>query len=483
MNRFFDENVFLGNNTAKKLYKEVKDLPIFDYHCHLSPKEIAEDRKFYDLGELWLEGDHYKWRLMRANGADEEYVTGKADYKSKFFEFAKAAENAVGNAVYHWIHLELKKYFGINNPLNSDTAEEIWNKTNEMMKDGSFSAQKLILTSNVEAVFTTDDPTDTLEYHRVIKESSFPVRVSPSYRPDMAVCGITKPDFKAYIEKAEKVSNVKIDSIDRMEEFLAKRIKFFAENGCKVSDISLTTLPTTMGTKEEADKALKAALAGEKITEKMASDYTSYLLVFVAKEYKDNDIAQQFHMSALRNNNSNLFAKAGADSGNDSVAKIADIDSFCNFLDAFGKVDILINGAGGNNPKGTYDDEFYTDESEKESVKSFFELDQAGIQFVLNLNFMGTILPIQTFAPLMLNKNGVIINISSMNAYRPLTNIPAYSGAKAAISNLTQYLAVYFAKAGIRVNAIAPGFFVTHQNRGLLFNEDGTPTARTGKNP
>ena len=150
-------------------------------------------------------------------------------------------------------------------------------------------------------------------------------------------------------------------------------------------------------------------------------------------------------------------------------------------LDAFGKVDILINGAGGNNPKGTSDDEFYTDESAKESVKSFFELDQAGIQFVLNLNFMGTLLPTQTFAPLMLNKNGVIINISSMNAYRPLTKIPAYSGAKAAISNFTQYLAVYFAKAGIRVNAIAPGFFVTHQNRGLLFNEDGTPTARTGK--
>ena len=250
MNKFFDENVFLGNKTSKKLYKEVKDLPIFDYHCHLSPKEIAEDRKFYDLGELWLEGDHYKWRLMRANGADEEYVTGKADYKAKFFEFAKAAENAAGNAVYHWIHLELKKYFGIDKPLNSDTAEEIWNTTKEMMKDGSFSAQKLILNSNVEAVFTTDDPADTLEYHKAIAESSFPVRVSPSCRPDMAVCGITKPDFKAYIEKAEKIGNVKIDSIDGMEEFLSKRIKFFAENGCKVSDISLTTLPTTMGTKE-----------------------------------------------------------------------------------------------------------------------------------------------------------------------------------------------------------------------------------------
>ncbi len=334
MKNFFDNNVFLKNDTAKVLYNEVKDLPIFDYHCHLSPKEIAEDRKFYDLGELWLECDHYKWRLMRANGADEELVTGKADYKDKFLAFAKAAENAAGNAVYHWIHLELKKYFGITKPLNSDTAEEIWNTTKEMMKDGSFSAKKLIINSNVEAVFTTDDPADSLEYHKAIKESGFPVRVSPSCRPDMAVCGINKKEFVSYIEKAEKVSGVKIDSIDGMEEFLAKRIKFFAENGCKVSDISLTTLPSTVGTKADADKALKTALSGKTVSEKEASDYTSYLLVFVAKEYKKNDIAQQLHMSALRNNNSNLFAKAGADSGNDSVAKIADVDSLRNLLDA-----------------------------------------------------------------------------------------------------------------------------------------------------
>ena len=334
MKKFFDDNVLLGNKTAKKLYTEVKDLPIFDYHCHLSPKEIAEDRKFYDLGELWLEGDHYKWRLMRANGADEEFVTGKADYKAKFFEFAKAAENAAGNAVYHWIHFELKKYFGINKPLNSDTAEEIWNKTKEMMKDGSFSAQKLILKSNVEAVFTTDDPTDTLEYHKAIKESGFPVRVSPSFRPDMAVCGILKPEFSSYIEKAEGIFGSKIDSIDAVEAFLADRIKFFADNGCKVSDISLTTMPTTMGTKAEADLAFKNALNKQEVTEKMASDYTSYLLVFIANEYKKNDIAQQLHMSAARNNNTNLFKKAGVDCGNDSVAKIADVDSLRNLLDA-----------------------------------------------------------------------------------------------------------------------------------------------------
>lgn len=337
MKKFFDENVLIGNKTAKKLYNEVKDLPIFDYHCHLSPKEIAEDRTFYNLGELWLECDHYKWRLMRANGTDESLVTGNADYKDKFFAFAKAIENAAGNAVYHWVHFELKKYFGINKPLNSDTAEEIWNKAAEMMKDGSFSAKKLIINSNVEAVFTTDDPADTLEYHIAIKNSDFPVRVSPSFRPDMAVCGIQKKEFSSYIERAEKIFGSKIDSIDAMEAFLADRIKFFAENGCKVSDISLTTLPVTVGTKAEADLAIKNALSGQEVTDKQASDYTSYLLVFIANEYKKNDIAQQLHMSASRNNNSNLFAKAGVDCGNDSVAKIADVDALRNLLDAMAK--------------------------------------------------------------------------------------------------------------------------------------------------
>ncbi len=337
MKKFFDNNIFLNNKTAKKLYKEVKDLPIFDYHCHLSPKEIAEDRKFYNLGELWLECDHYKWRLMRADGADESLVTGNADYKDKFLAFAKAAENAPGNAVYHWIHFELKKYFGINKPLNSKTAEEIWNKTEQMMKDGSFSAKNLILDSNVEAVFTTDDPIDSLEYHKAIKESGFPVRVSPSFRPDMAVCGIQKDNFVDYIEKVENIYNTKIDSIEKMEEWLKNRIKFFADNGCKVSDISLTTLPFTIGTKEDADLAIKTALRKEAVSEKMASDYVSYLLIFIAKEYKNNDIAQQLHMSALRNNNSNLFEKAGADSGNDSVAQIVDINALRNLLDAMAK--------------------------------------------------------------------------------------------------------------------------------------------------
>ncbi len=334
MKNFFDENVFLGNECAKTLYNEVKDLPIFDYHCHLSPKEIAEDRKFYNLGELWLEGDHYKWRLMRANGADESLVTGNAPYREKFKAFAEAAENAVGNAVYHWIHLELKKYFGITTPLNSETADEIWDITEKMMKDGSYSAKNLILNSNVEAVFTTDDPIDSLEYHKAIKDSGFSVRVSPSFRPDMAVCGILKPDFTKYIEKAGALVGKSITSIDDMEEFLSDRIKFFADNGCKVSDISLTTLPSTLGTKKNADTALKTALSQGNVTDKMASDYTSYLLVYIAKEYAKNDIAQQLHMSALRNNNTNLFKKAGVDCGNDSVAKIADVDALHALLDA-----------------------------------------------------------------------------------------------------------------------------------------------------
>lgn len=334
MNAFFDNNVFLGNQKAKELYLKVKELPIFDYHCHLSPKEIAEDRVFYNLGELWLECDHYKWRLMRANGCDEEYVTGKTDYKSKFLEFAKAAENAAGNSVYHWIHLELKKYFGINTPLNSETAEDIWNKAAEKMKDGSFSAKKLILASNVEAVFTTDDPIDSLEYHKAIRESGYPVRICPTFRPDMAVCGIVKSDFSAYIAKAEAVFGERIDTLGKLKEFLAQRIDFFTQNGCKASDISLTTLPYTVGSCDEADEAFKAALQNKTVTEKMASDYTSYLLVFLAKEYAKKGIAQQLHLSALRNNNKTLFRSVGVDCGNDSVGKIADVECLRSLLDA-----------------------------------------------------------------------------------------------------------------------------------------------------
>lgn len=333
MNNFFDDNVFLGNECAKSLYTEVKDLPIFDYHCHLSPKEIAEDRAFYNLGELWLEGDHYKWRIMRNNGADESLVTGDATYYDKFKAFAAALENAAGNPVYHWVHLELKKYFGISTPLNTKTCNEIWNKTEEMMRDGSFSAQKLILNSNVEAVFTTDDPIDSLEYHRAIKNSGFKAKVCPSFRPDMMVCGAAKKEYREYIEKLANVCGKKVNTFDELLEAFSDRVAFFAENGCRVSDISLTTLPVCIGDKAQAKQTFDLAMQGKDITNEQESEYISYMLIYAAKEYAKYDIAQQLHLSAKRNNNTKLFKRAGADVGNDSVAKIADLDILAGLLD------------------------------------------------------------------------------------------------------------------------------------------------------
>ena len=331
MKEFFGPDIFLDNETSKVLYNEVKDLPIFDYHCHLSPKEIAEDRVFHDLGELWLEGDHYKWRLMRAAGVDEELVTGAAPYHEKFLAFAKAVEYAAGNPVYHWIHFELNKYFGISTPLSSETAEDIWQKTKEMMKDGSFSARRLIKRSNVEAVFTTDDPADTLEYHAFLKKD-FDVRVSPSFRPDAAVCGITKPGFTAYIEKLGKSAGMKITTLDALKNALERRLDFFCLNTCKVADISLTTMPYQSDA--SAEKAFEKALAGENVSPDEAAAFTFELLVFLSNEYARRGVTSQLHLSAKRNNNSRLFAKVGPDCGNDSVGKIAELDAFASLLDA-----------------------------------------------------------------------------------------------------------------------------------------------------
>ena len=332
MKDFFGKDIFLDNETAKELYNCVKDLPIFDYHCHLSPKEIAEDRVFHDLGELWLECDHYKWRLMRFAGVEERLVTGDAPYKDKFFAFAKAVEGAVGNPVYHWIHFELNRYFGINAPLSSDTCEEIWNKTKEMMKDGSFSARKLIKKSNVEAIFTTDDPADALEYHEKLKKD-FDVRVSPTFRPDVAVCGINRPDFPSYIEKLGKAAGMKIDSFVSLSEALARRLGFFKYMSCACADISFTSLPDSDFDPLAAEAAFSKRMSGSKVTKEEADVYSFTLFSILSGNYANLGITSQIHLGALRNNYSELFENVGPDSGNDSVGKPVDVEAFGRLLD------------------------------------------------------------------------------------------------------------------------------------------------------
>jgi len=327
MKDFFGEDVFLSGETAKKLYDSIKELPIIDYHCHLNPKDIYENKRFEDIGSLWLDGDHYKWRLMRAAGIDEQYITGKASNDEKFLAFAKVLPLAPGNPVYHWAHMELKTYFGINQPLNEDSAADILKEANSLMKKRDLTTQSLMKMSNVESVCTTDDPADSLEYHIAIMKQPFGVNVRPSFRPDKAVGGIMQPFFPEYVKNLTKGSRSFSEWLDAITE----RIDFFCSAGCRVSDLSLSQIPATLGSYNQAKEAFDKAMAAQpdKASE---SDYISFMVCFLAKKYAERDIVMQLHLSALRNNSSRLFALLGYDCGNDSVGASIDINSFGRLL-------------------------------------------------------------------------------------------------------------------------------------------------------
>ncbi|MBR6681987.1 MAG: glucuronate isomerase, partial [Clostridia bacterium] len=240
---FFDENLLLYNECGKKLYNEVKDLPIIDYHCHLDPKKIADDDGFSDIGELWLSGDHYKWRAMRLNGVDEYYITGKASYREKFFKYAEILPNLIGNPLYYWTHLELKQIFGIDIPLNKDTAEEIYNKANEILKNTTIHT--LLGDFKVEFVATTDDPIDSLEYHGKQKDTL----VTPTFRPDKLF------DFADdYIEKLSKASGITIVTLDNLLDALSNRLDFFVSKGCRMADHGMDTFPASYADKATAER-------------------------------------------------------------------------------------------------------------------------------------------------------------------------------------------------------------------------------------
>jgi len=327
MKDFFGEDVFLSGEAAEKLYDLVKELPIIDYHCHLNPKDIYENKRFEDIGSLWLDGDHYKWRLMRAGGIDEEYITGKASNDEKFLAFAKVLPLAPGNPVYHWAHMELKTYFGINHPLNEDSAADILKAANSLMKKREITTQSLMKMSNVESVCTTDDPADSLEYHLAIMKQPFGVDVRPSFRPDKAVGGIMQPFFPEYVKNLTKGSRSFSEWLDTITE----RIDFFCTAGCRVSDLSISQIPATLGSYNQAKEAFDKAMSAQpdKASE---SDYISFMVCFLAKKYAERDIVMQLHLSALRNNSSRLFTLLGSDCGNDSVGCSIDINSFGRLL-------------------------------------------------------------------------------------------------------------------------------------------------------
>lgn len=344
MKPFMDDDFLLSNETAVRLYHDyAKEMPIIDYHCHLSPQQIYENTSFANLTEAWLYGDHYKWRALRANGVEEQYVTGGegvSDY-DRFLAWAKTVPQTIGNPLYQWSHLELRRYFGVYELINEKNAPVIWEAVNAKLASGSFNARDLIKMSNVEVICTTDDPVDSLEYHIAIKElKDFDVQVLPSFRPDKAL-EINRPTFLEWIGKLEAVSDQKIDQYDALLDALAARVAFFNETGCKVSDHALDYVAYAETSKDEAAAIFSKALNGELVTLEEEKKYKTYTLLFLGRLYAEHGWAMQFHINAARNNSSRMFGKLGPDTGFDSINDSAVAYPLAKLLDALDKDDLL----------------------------------------------------------------------------------------------------------------------------------------------
>lgn len=322
MKEFMDKDFLLNNDTAKILYHEhAKNMPIYDYHCHLPIKDIYEDRHFSDVVELWLVdgkfGDHYKWRALRNNGVEEKYIMGDASNKEKFLKWAETLPYTLGNPLYHWSHLELKRYFNIEETLSLKNADEIYEKMNDFLRN--HGVRDIINMSNVDTICTTDDPIDDLRYHILLKEDkSFKTHVYPSFRPDK-ILNIDACQFKEYIDRLSEVVNYSICDIDSLEKALIDRIDFFHQVGCRIADHGLEEVVFDDSTKEEIDIILKKGLDGIKLTSTELAKYKSYINVFLGKEYFSRGWVQQYHMKALRNNSKRMFNSYGPDIGYDSI--------------------------------------------------------------------------------------------------------------------------------------------------------------------
>lgn len=340
MKAFMDRDFLLETETAKTLYHDyAAAMPIIDYHCHLSPQEIAEDKQYENITQVWLYGDHYKWRAMRSAGVDERYITGDASDYDKFLAWAKVMPLCIGNPLYHWTHLELQRFFGITTPLNEQSAPQIWEETKEKLK--TLSARKLIAMSNVTAVCTTDDPADDLRYHKAIAaDGSFQTAVYPTFRPDKAV-NIGAADFGDYLKTLGASAGVEITGIETLEQALMQRIAYFAGNGCRLSDHAFETVPYVEASQHVVDEILKTRLAGGTLTERQVDAYKTYLMLTMGREFAKRGWVMQLHMGAMRNNNTRMFQKLGPDTGFDSIYDGNLARGLSRFLDALDAADSL----------------------------------------------------------------------------------------------------------------------------------------------
>ena len=319
MKEFLGDDFLLQSELAVALYNEVKDLPIVDYHCHLEPREIAENKRFENITEIWLYGDHYKLRLMRANGVEERFITGDATDWEKFEKWAETIEDCIGNPLYHWTHLELRRYFGYNGLLSVKTAKEVWDICNAKIAAENFCVHNILEQFKVEMIGTTDDPADTLEHHAAIKASGLVTKVLPTLRPGH-LYNIDSPNFVPYLEKLSAISDVEIENYGDLMDAMQNRVDFFHEMGCRMSDIGMDDVVFEEYSAFEIDVIFNKAISGKPLTQEEIDKYRTALMVDLGVMYADKGWAVQYHMNALRNNNTLMFDVLGADKGYDSIS-------------------------------------------------------------------------------------------------------------------------------------------------------------------
>ncbi|MWV43953.1 glucuronate isomerase [Paenibacillus sp. HJL G12] len=342
MKRFMDENFLLNTDTAVQLYENAaSQLPIFDFHCHLDPKEVWENQPYRNITQLWLGGDHYKWRVMRMHGIGEQYITGDADDWDKFKAWAETMPHLIGNPLYHWTHLELKNVFGIEKILSPDTASEIWEECNRKLQQPEFLPRSLIERARVHFIGTTDDPLSTLEYHEKLgKEESFKSIIAPTFRPDGALF-IERPTYTDWIGKLGVVSGQTIHSLDAFLQALQSRVDYFAEHGGRASDHDIPHLEYIEASKEEVAEIFNIRLSGQQLTNDEIAAYRSFMLKELGKMYAGKGWVMQLHMGALRSTNTKMKELIGPDTGFDSVGETNLAQGLARFLDALDQEDAL----------------------------------------------------------------------------------------------------------------------------------------------
>lgn len=334
MKQFLNENFLLKTKTAQRLYHEyAKDMPIIDYHCHLPPKQIAEDTQFENLTQVWLYGDHYKWRAMRTNGIDESYCTGNKSDRDKFQKWAETVPYTLRNPLYHWTHLELQRYFDVHKILNTDTAQSIYEECTARLRTPAFSVRNLLRKMNVKLVCTTDDPIDSLEHHQKTRSDGFEIPVLPAFRPDNAMNVSNAAKFNAYIKKLEAVTNIAVSSFDDFLYALQNRHDFFASLGCSVSDHGLEVIDADDFTGSEIDAIFTRIHGGKELNDAEQRKFRSAMLTHFAEWDWEKGWVQQFHIGALRNNNSRMTQTLGPDTGWDSIGDFSQGRTLAKFLD------------------------------------------------------------------------------------------------------------------------------------------------------